>query len=101
MVLDIADEGGARPYLLVGTDRGGFFDGVEHRGDRGDEVRASWATVGNEVFVGKWIEGGEEYLFSFDVSEAARAHAKQIASARNIDAMRYRLPGSYGTSRRR
>ena len=100
MILDISDERGPRQYLIVGKAIDGHFEGADGAGKRGDEVRARWASVGGDVFAGTWLEDGDQYLFSFDLSEQARALAK-LQDTKYEDAMRRRLPGSYGTSRRR
>lgn len=100
MVLEITDKLAPRPYLIVGKLCDGYFEGADGPGIRGNEVRASWAYVGRQLFVGTWLEDGDEYLFSFDLSEQARANA-ELRSTKYVDAMNYRLPGSYGSSRKR
>lgn len=62
MVLDIP--GGNGPYLIAGVSRNHWFEGKNGAYGRQHEVDAKWADIGG-VYVGIWIEGGYEYLFSF------------------------------------
>ncbi len=63
MVLEVECEGD-RPYLIEATRRDGFHSG-RHVGPPGDSsVEARWASVG-DLFVGQWIEDGDEWLFKF------------------------------------
>jgi hypothetical protein len=63
MVLEVECEGD-RPYLIEGTRRDGFHAG-RHAGPPGDSsTEARWASVG-DLFVGQWIEDGDEWLFKF------------------------------------
>jgi hypothetical protein len=65
MVLDIIAEDNGLPYVLEGKLRDHVYDAVESKPPGGVEpVRARWAQLG-DVFVGLWIEEGEEWLFSF------------------------------------
>jgi hypothetical protein len=71
MVLSITDPEGFRPYLLVGVMRRGktYYVGQDSARDRGNHyVQASWAEIDDAIddaFVGRWIEDGDDYLFSF------------------------------------
>src|SRR5260221_6744960 len=62
MVLDIP--GGHGPYLIVGKARSHWFEGENSAIGKQYDVNARWAVVG-ETFIGIWIEGGWEYMFSF------------------------------------
>jgi hypothetical protein len=68
MVLDVADPDGDGPYLIVGRVPAGktYFAGINSGRNRRNEVAATWASVGTG-FVGRWIEGRIEYLFSFAI----------------------------------
>jgi hypothetical protein len=68
MVLEIP--GGYGPYHIVGRANGHAFCGTNDHPDREYEVEARWADVGSH-FVGIWIEGGYEYLFSFELNAAS------------------------------
>lgn len=66
MVLDIKGAEGEGPYLLVGTtphDKHVFISTNSAR-DQVSDVRASWAEI-EDGYVGRWIEKGYEYLFTF------------------------------------
>ena len=64
MVLDIP--GGDGPYLIAGKARKHWFEGMNSHSGRRYDVDAKWADLGG-TYVGKWIEYGNEYLFSFDL----------------------------------
>ena len=67
MVLTIPLEGDA-PYVIKGVAGNGYFEG-QHEGDADDvPVYAAWAKL-KDVWVGRWIEDGEMYLFSFRLPE--------------------------------
>jgi len=62
MVLDV--EWDSSLYTIVGHRRDGYFKGV-HKGQPDDvKVFAAWARLRDE-WVGRWIEDGVDYLFSF------------------------------------
>src|SRR5262245_32931798 len=70
MVLDINDPAGEGPYLIVGKapkDRS-YFSGVNTARDRLNDVSASWAPV-DVGYVGRWVGGGVEYRFSFELGD--------------------------------
>ncbi len=62
MVLDIRD--GYDPYLIEGKQNDSWYVGVNVDHQRRYETEARWASVGQR-YVGIWIEGGWEYLFTF------------------------------------
>jgi hypothetical protein len=67
MVLSITDSDGFRPYLLVGVVRRGktYYVGQDSARDRGNHyVQVSWAEI-DDACVGRWIEDGDDYHFSF------------------------------------
>lgn len=64
MVLDIP--GGYGPYLIVGKLQKTWFAGANSLHGREYDVDARWANVG-DAFVGLWVEGGYDYLFSFSL----------------------------------
>jgi hypothetical protein len=70
MVLEINDtievEG---PYLIVGRMSKGaafsYFSGQNSAREKTNNVKASWAEIGDGVYAGRWIEEREEYFFTF------------------------------------
>ena len=71
MVIDIQDQPSAGPYLVNGKKVEYFFAGTDsHRREVQVNVVARWALLG-DVYVGIWIEEGEEYLFSFRIPRLA------------------------------
>ena len=70
MVLEINDPGGEGPYLVIGQVPAGqsYFTGTNSARNRRNEVTAAWARV-DVGFVGRWVEAGIEYLFSFELGE--------------------------------
>jgi hypothetical protein len=73
MVLDIKDAGDGGPYLLVGKQprRKSFFVAENSANGRVNDVRASWAEIG-DGYAGRWIEDGYEYLFTFNLPDKPR-----------------------------
>ncbi len=67
MVLDIQEDG-ATIYLIRGKSFKHFFEGANSAGSSILKVRARWVGFGRE-YVGKWIEDGQEYLFSFELRD--------------------------------
>jgi hypothetical protein len=61
IVLDIPSGDG--PYLIEGKQTEHWFEGINTLSE-GGRVQARWAWVG-DGFVGRWIEGANEYLFWF------------------------------------
>ena len=66
MVIDMQEPDGITKYLIVGKPVGNHFQGVNSAGPRMPKVRVKWVKLG-KVFVGQWLEDGEEYLFSFSL----------------------------------
>jgi hypothetical protein len=65
MTLDIPAQGGGPRYLIVGTDRGSFFEGTNQvRGPSSRNVFVRWTQLGPR-YVGVWTEEGEEFVFTF------------------------------------
>jgi hypothetical protein len=73
MVLDIKGDGDGGPYLLVGKQPGrkSFFVAENSANGRVNDVRASWAEIG-DGYAGRWIEDGYEYLFTFELPDKPR-----------------------------
>jgi len=73
MVLDIKGAGDGGPYLLVGRQprRKSFFVAENSANGRVNDVRASWAEIG-DGYAGRWIEDGYEYLFTFKLPDKPR-----------------------------
>ena len=73
MVLDIKGAGDGGPYLLVGKQpsRKSFFVAENSANGHVNDVRASWAEIG-DGYAGRWIEGGCEYLFTFNLPDKLR-----------------------------
>ncbi len=73
MVLDIKGAGDGGPYLLVGKQprRKSFFVAENSANGRVNDVRASWAEIG-DGYAGRWIEDGYEYLFTFKLPDKPR-----------------------------
>ena len=73
MVLDIKGAGDGGPYLLVGKQprRKSFFVAENSANGRVNDVRASWAEIG-DGYAGRWIEDGYEYLFTFNLPDKPR-----------------------------
>jgi len=73
MVLDIKGTGDGGPYLLVGKQprRKSFFVAENSANGRVNDVRASWAEIG-DGYAGRWIEDGYEYLFTFNLPDKPR-----------------------------
>lgn len=67
MVLDIRDPRGASTYLIVGKSLGTYFKGVNSDHASAIQIEASWADLGG-LYVGLWVENGEEFMFSFGLS---------------------------------
>ena len=67
MVLDIP-RGGATPYLIVGQRTMTYYKGGNTQGSGFNAVQARWASVG-DLYIGEWVEEGEDYLFSFPLPE--------------------------------
>ena len=65
IVLDIS--GGCGPYLIVGSAHKHWYEGKNSASGRQYEVDAKWADVGG-TYVGIWVEGNEEFLFSFKLA---------------------------------
>jgi hypothetical protein len=64
MVLEI-ELPGDRPYFITGAKRSGFYEGV-HKGQPDDiPVHAKWTKLDN-AWIGTWVEGGMDYLFTFE-----------------------------------
>jgi hypothetical protein len=62
MVIDIP-QNGVSTFVIVGSNQEGFYEG--HNSTRGAPiVHARWTKLG-PIFVGRWVEDGVEYLFSF------------------------------------
>ena len=68
MVIDIPGNDGKTRYLIVGKPVTYFYQGVNSAGELMPKVLAKWAKLGT-VFVGQWIEGGQEFLFSFKLND--------------------------------
>jgi hypothetical protein len=69
MVIDMPDpDYGNTKYLIVGKRVQHYFAGINSAGPQTPKVRARWTSLGR-VYVGQWIEEGQEYLFSFELSE--------------------------------
>jgi hypothetical protein len=66
MVIDMQEPDGVTKYLIVGKPVGYYFQGVNSAGPRMPKVRVVWVKLG-KVFVGQWLEDGQEYLFSFEL----------------------------------
>jgi len=66
MVIDMQEPDGVTKYLIVGKPKGYYFQGVNSAGPRMPKVRVRWVKMG-KVFLGQWLEDGQEYLFSFDL----------------------------------
>lgn len=66
MVIDILAADGTTDYLIVGKPVKYFLQGVNSAGVGAPKVRARWALLGR-VYVGEWVEDGQEYLFSFEL----------------------------------
>jgi hypothetical protein len=64
MVLDIP--GGYGPYLIIGIAREHWYEGTNSAHGRNQNVSAAWARIG-EIYLGRWIEGGYEYFFKFEL----------------------------------
>jgi hypothetical protein len=56
--------GGFGPYSIVGELKGNVYAGENSDDDRRYDVEAKWADLGG-IYVGEWLEGGYQYLFSF------------------------------------
>ena len=67
MVIDMQEPDGVTKYLIVGKPVGYYFQGVNSAGPRMPKVRVRWVKLG-KVFVGQWLEDGQEYLFSFELT---------------------------------
>ena len=67
MVIDMPGLDG-RKYLIVGKLVQHFFAGTNSAGPLNPKVRARWTSLGR-VYVGQWVEDGQEYLFSFELSD--------------------------------
>jgi len=64
MVLEI-ELPGDRPYFIKGIKKAGFFEGI-HQGQPDDiPVQAKWTKLDN-AWIGTWVEGGTDYLFTFE-----------------------------------
>jgi hypothetical protein len=59
---------GITKYLIVGKPVGNHFQGVNSAGRLMPKVRVKWVKLG-KVFVGQWLEDGQEYLFSFELKK--------------------------------
>src|SRR6266850_1505830 len=68
MVIDIQALDGITDYLIVGKPEDYFFQGINSAGKAMPTVRAKWVKLGR-IYVGLWIEGGREYLFSFELNQ--------------------------------
>jgi hypothetical protein len=66
MVIEIP--GGYGPYLIVGKQHGGRFEGVSSVQGISNRTEARWADLGG-LYVGQWIEDGYEFLFSFELPQ--------------------------------
>src|SRR6266576_1457992 len=67
MVLDISE--GVTPYgpyLIIGTGNEYWFEGTNSAHGMKYHVKAKWVQVGG-TYIGTWIEGDEDYLFSFEL----------------------------------
>lgn len=61
MILDIEEPDNGR-WNIRGTARNGFFQG-RHEGPADDvQARAKWILL-DDLYIGIWIEQGQEYLF--------------------------------------
>jgi len=58
---------GCGPYLIVGSAHKHWYEGKNSASGRQYEVDAKWADVGG-TYVGIWVEGNEEFLFSFKLA---------------------------------
>lgn len=75
MVLSISRQPSPQPvtFLVHGKKVEHFFAGIDSLiHDIPVKVIARWAPIGNE-YIGRWIEDGEEYLFSFRLPRASIA----------------------------
>jgi hypothetical protein len=68
MVIDIQEDDGTTVYLIRGKSFKHFFEGANSAGSSMPRARARWVGFGRE-YVGKWIEGGQEYLFSLELHD--------------------------------
>lgn len=69
MVLDIqAFDDNITDYLIVGRPVKYYFQGVNSAGQDMAKVLARWVKLGSG-YVGRWVEDGQEYLFSFELTE--------------------------------
>jgi hypothetical protein len=68
MVIDMQDPGRVTKYLIVGKSVKYFFQGINTAGPQMPKVLAKWVQLGN-IFVGHWLEEGQEYLFSFELKD--------------------------------
>lgn len=65
MVIEIPEQNGLAPCLVIGKQQGHLFRGTnEIRDEDALSISAAWCDFG-EVFAGVWIEEGNELLFSF------------------------------------
>lgn len=54
------------PYHIAGKLTKSVYRGVNTDDDRHDDAKVAWADLG-DIFVGRWLESGYEYLFSFEL----------------------------------
>jgi len=65
MVLDIPEQEGLAPCLIIGKREGQIFRGKNDiRDEYALSISAAWCDFG-EVFAGVWLEEGNELLFLF------------------------------------
>jgi hypothetical protein len=75
MVLSISRQPSLKPvtFLVYGKKFQHFYAGVDSlRHETPVKVIARWAPIGSE-YIGRWIEDGVEYLFSFRLPRASIA----------------------------
>jgi len=69
MVIDIQNaDDHFTDYLIVGKSKDYFFKGRNSATGDVPKVLATWTRL-NESYIGEWIEGGLEYLFSFELRD--------------------------------
>jgi hypothetical protein len=65
MVIELPEQNGLAPALVVGECEGHLYRGInEVRDEDALSISASWCDFG-EAFAGIWIEEGNEMLFKF------------------------------------
>jgi hypothetical protein len=77
MVLEINGTPLSEPYLVQGGLIDGYYTGENRLGHGCTPVEAAWALTGGR-FVGFWVEDGEEYLFTFQLTKKEARPGRRI-----------------------